>query len=445
MLPILPILLLLALVASAQQYTTMANYASYMSAYFALQSKNSLAPKFSEINPAPTEIAKAAATAVSSSFKNKPVVKGRAFDKFYQVWLENTDKEKAEAQPDLAELQKKGITLTNYWGLTHPSEPNYVGVVGGDYFGIFDGSFLRIPERVSTVVDLLDSKNISWAEYQEHMPYSGFEGLNYSRQTDYASDYVRRHNPLIIYDSIVSNPVNLGYIKNYTEFEKDVKANDLPQWAFITPNITNDGHDTDVSFAGKYVHNWLKPLLNNSAFFNDNLIILTFDENETSSKPNTVLAILLGGAIPDHLKGTTDSTFYDHYSNLATVQANWELPHLGRNDVNANVFQFVADQLNIENRNVSTEGMFRNASDSGYFSDENFAIPVPDLKAVGISGNRILPKIAELWRQSNSIVSNSSTFGNGTVSVTPSVNTNGAALVTLPGAALVGFLAALVI
>ncbi|KAG5366394.1 putative acid phosphatase [Yarrowia sp. B02] len=447
---------LFALVAGVSAQTTASN--DYV-AYDEIVSKATRAASFSTIDPKPTEIAKAAETAVSHSFKDKPVVKGKAFDKFYQVWLENTDKWKAQDEPGLVELQKQGITLTNYWALTHPSMPNYVGSVGGDYFGIFDDAFVRVPENVSTVVDLLDSKNISWAEYQEHQPYTGFQGMNYSRQSDYAPDYVRKHNPLIIYDSVVANPHNLGYIKNYTEFDKDVKNNDLPQWAFITPNMTNDGHDTDISFSGQYVTNWIKPLLNNTDFFNDNLVIITFDENETYEKPNSIFAVLLGGAIPEELRGTTDNTFYDHYSNIATVEANWELPHLGRHDVNANVFQFVADKLNIKNHNVSTEGLYRNASEPGYFMDETLAIPVPDLTGTGTSGNKILPKIAEIWgkeKNTTSPYSNSTaatsgsaggaTAGNATVpTVVPSKEVNGATLATLSGAALVGAIGALLL
>ena len=444
---------LLAILAGVSAQTTAHN--DY-SAYDEIVSKATRTPKFSTINPKATDIAKAAETAVTNSFKDKPLVKGKVFDKFYQVWLENTDKWKARDQPDLVELQKQGITLTNYWGLTHPSEPNYVGVVGGDYFGIFDDAFLRIPENVSTVVDLLDSKNISWGEYQEHQPHTGFEGFNYSRQSDYANDYVRKHNPLVIYDSVVSEPHNLGYIKNYTEFNKDLKNDDLPQWAFFTPNMTNDGHDTDISVSGKYVTNWIKPLLNNTSFSKDSLIIITFDENETYKDQNSVFAILLGGAVPDHLRGTTDNTFYDHYSNLATVEANWELPHLGRHDVNANVFQFVADELKIQNKNVSTEGLYRNASEPGWFMDTNLDIPTPDLTATGISGNKILPKIAAVWGKSANSTSNSTaaatsgagaTGGSNTTSpsVIPSTNVNGATLVTLSGAALVGAVGALLL
>ena len=37
---------------------------------------------------------------------------------------------------NLKELQKLGISLTNYNAVTHPSEPNYIAAAGGDYFGL---------------------------------------------------------------------------------------------------------------------------------------------------------------------------------------------------------------------------------------------------------------------------------------------------------------------
>jgi len=94
-------------------------------------------------------------------------------------------------------LASMGITLTNYFAVTHPSEPNYVASVGGDYFGIGDDSLHNIPIEVATVVDILEAAGISWGEYQEDMPYTGFTGFNYTNPaTDYV-DYVRKHNPLV--------------------------------------------------------------------------------------------------------------------------------------------------------------------------------------------------------------------------------------------------------
>lgn len=64
-------------------------------------------------------------------------------------------------------LAKQGITLSGYHAVTHPSEPNYVAAIGGDYFGMQNDDFNQIAKNVSTVIDLLEDKGISWAEYQE--------------------------------------------------------------------------------------------------------------------------------------------------------------------------------------------------------------------------------------------------------------------------------------
>jgi hypothetical protein len=53
-------------------------------------------------------------------------------------------------------------------------------------------------------------------------------------------------SPLISYDSISSDLDRLAKIKNFTMFDRDLKANKLPQWMFITPNMTNDGHDSSI-------------------------------------------------------------------------------------------------------------------------------------------------------------------------------------------------------
>ena len=90
-------------------------------------------------------------------------------------------------------MGSQGITLTNYHGVIHPSQPNYVAAVGGDTHGVKDSKHVyHIEPTVKTVVDLLDAKKISWGEYQEDMPYSGFEA-NWLNQENGKNDYVRKH------------------------------------------------------------------------------------------------------------------------------------------------------------------------------------------------------------------------------------------------------------
>jgi len=88
---------------------------------------------------------------------------------------------------------KKGITLENLFAVTHPSEPNYMAAVGGEYFGLDGDPFESIPSNVSSVVDLLENKGISWSLYQEDMPYSGYQGFSWVNQKTGANDYVRKH------------------------------------------------------------------------------------------------------------------------------------------------------------------------------------------------------------------------------------------------------------
>ena len=62
-----------------------------------------------------------------------------------------------------------------------------------DYFGLDGDAFNAVPQNVSTVVDLLEDKGISWGFYQEDQPYSGFQGFAWVNQQNGANDYVRKH------------------------------------------------------------------------------------------------------------------------------------------------------------------------------------------------------------------------------------------------------------
>jgi len=148
---------------------------------------------------------------------------------------------------------------------------------------------MRYPENVSTVVDLLETKGISWSEYQEHLPYAGYQGFYYKQQETLRNDYVRKHNPLILFDSVVNNDTRRLQIKSFKSFEEDLNKKTLPQWMFITPNMANDGHDTGIKYAGTWLKTFLEPLLKNNYFMNDTLLVITFDENDSSRDHNSRL------------------------------------------------------------------------------------------------------------------------------------------------------------
>ncbi|KAK6222919.1 hypothetical protein LQW54_000730 [Pestalotiopsis sp. IQ-011] len=276
----------------------------------------------------------AAAQATALTLSPTSSVAGTNFDRFVQIFLENQDFDIAAGDPNLAYLATQGILLDNYYSITHPSQPNYIAAAGASTHGVVLDNPTRIGADIETIVDLLEAGGVSWSLYQEDMPYSGFEG-DYVNQKTGANDYVRKHNPLMSYDSVTQDLNRLAKSKNFTLFNSDLAANTLPQWMFITPNMTNDGHDTDVSTAGNWARSFLTPLLDNDNFNTDKtLIVLTFDEAENYLLPNRVFTVLLGGAVAGK-EGTTDSTRYNHYSLTKTVEDNWSLGDLGENDVSA--------------------------------------------------------------------------------------------------------------
>ncbi|KAJ6615801.1 phosphoesterase family-domain-containing protein [Mycena sp. CBHHK59/15] len=347
-------------------------------------------------------------TANYTSFSNntlhgKTVVRGKAFNRIVQVWLENTDFATAASTPIFESLAEQGVLFTNYNAVTHPSEPNYVASIGGDFFGMHDDNMYHIPSNISTVIDLLEEKGISWATYQENMPADGYYGFSYTA-TNYGDRsaapytyYVRKHNPLIIYDSISQDPARATRIRNFNDFANDVVNGTLPQWVFVTPNMINDAHDTTIDFAASFLEYWLLPLLTDPRVNDEHtLILLTFDENETSAIQNTVFSLALGGAVPLKLRGTTDDTFYTHYSSLSTVQANWGLRSLGRQDTNvtlSNVFSFVAAKTGYKNVDVAEShiphfnltGVYSGALTSAAF----VPFAAPNLKAKGAGGGGV--------------------------------------------------------
>lgn len=234
-----------------------------------------------------------------------------------------------------------------------------------------------------------------------------------------ANDYVRKHNPVVIHDANTT-PARLQLQKNMTQFYRDLQFTELPQWMFITPNMTSDGHDSSATVAGTWARDLLEPLLTNRYFMEDTLVLITFDENHTYSKANRVFSILLGGAVDKAgLAGTTDDHFYNHYSQLSTVEANWKTHTLGRWDVGANVFGIVARKMHDEYKvwdavKSASPSVFLNSSYSGAFANKlGWApIPKPALKAKSSKTRRsVLPAVKLLWMK----VKGKSLYNNGAV------------------------------
>ncbi|RMJ23399.1 acid phosphatase [Aspergillus sp. HF37] len=329
-------------------------------------------------------------------------VEGLAFNRFVNIWLENVDYTTAAQDPNLSKLAEKGVLLNNYWAVTHPSEPNYCASAGGDTFGMDNDKVNEVPANVSTIADLFDTNGVTWGEYQEGMPSTGFQGRRWPPIGP--PNYVRKHNPLVLFDSVANDEDRLGLIKDFDNFYEDLHNQRLPQHMFITPNMTNDAHDTNITFAGAWTFDFLSELLENEYFTEDTLILLTFDESDTYEIENRVFSFLLGGAVPELMRGNTDDTFYTIYSVIASLSANWGLPSLGRWDCGANLFSFLAEKTGYINWEVETSNLFMNQTHPGPLSsgdtsgyEAKWPVPLTDSSIQCSAGHGILEAVSETY------------------------------------------------
>jgi hypothetical protein len=194
----------------------------------------------------------------------------------------------------------------------------------------------------------------------------------------------------------------LAKLLSFEDFKRDLAAGTVPQFVMMSPDMNNDGHNTTLSYATKWAHEFLLPMLKEGVFAEPTVIQLTYDESADYGKPNHIVSLILGEGIPQSLEGTEDNTFYTHYSVLATIENNWGLPNLGRYDVGANVFQFVADVTGYSNKDPPNAATVDNSvSYSGAFNNETsmqVAIPPPNLKLVGAGGLGVHDHIRMEWQ-----------------------------------------------
>lgn len=84
--------------------------------------------------------------------------------------------------PILNALAEDYGLATNYRGVADPSEPNYVAMLGGDFFGINSDDPYWFPGHTVSADNLmsqLEGAGRTWRGYFQNMPYPGYRGYCY--------------------------------------------------------------------------------------------------------------------------------------------------------------------------------------------------------------------------------------------------------------------------
>lgn len=130
--------------------------------------------------------------------------------------------------------------------MSHPSEPNYVALLGGNTFGVADD----YPFRMNTIdkpslISQLDKAGISWKAYLQALPYAGYQGICYPSKCNGSPDidplYVSKHYAIQNYTTSRntqdwSNQVPIERLK------ADLDEGDVPAFGYVIPDECHDEH-----------------------------------------------------------------------------------------------------------------------------------------------------------------------------------------------------------
>jgi phosphatidylinositol-3-phosphatase len=282
--------------------------------------------------------------------------------------------------PHINALAKQYGLATDYFGVTHDSEPNYVAAVGGSYFAVTntsspsntddssDNAYYCSPTSprpecagttgdhqidAPTIFSQLDAAGLSWKTYQQSIPSVGYQGLNYpAGVVPGAKDklYAAKHNPVLNFLSYWGpRPISASFTPNAaqqaaldkmvpdTQFTADLASGNVPSFSFIVPDQCHDMHGTASCPGGAalsqegdaYVGQTVDAIMASSTWQQgNNAIVITWDENDYSNLDcNTSVRVASNGCqvptivIANHgPRGVTYDVPANHYSLLLSIE-----------------------------------------------------------------------------------------------------------------------------
>lgn len=226
---------------------------------------------------------------------------------------ENHSFRQAGAQPYLASLARSGAVMTASYGVTHPSQPNYLALWSGSTHGVRSDSCPHDLGRAASLGGQLRTVGRSARAYAESLPRTGFTGCR-------SGAYVRKHNPLADF-AATANASSIRGLRSWPTGHYE----DLPSVSLVIPDLRNDMHDGSVARGDR----WLKRHLSGYAAWartHNSLLVVTFDEDDDSSR-NHVMTVLAG----EHVRaGVRSSQRISHVNLLHTIERAYGLKQLGR-------------------------------------------------------------------------------------------------------------------
>jgi acid phosphatase len=238
-----------------------------------------------------------------------------AFDHVLVVVMENHAYNTVRVLPYTASLISQNTAMSNSYGVSHPSQPNYLALWGASTMSVTNdvcpspGS----PYTTGNLGQACEAAGVTWKAYSEALPAAGSTVC-----TALTSSYTRKHDPWTDWSNLThTNEVP------FEQFAIDSAAHALPQLAYIVPNNCHNTHDCTPASGDTWLSTVMPGWLD--AVGPNGLVILTWDEDDNANA-NHILTVFAG---PGVKPGYVSSRAFTHYTLVRTLCAAFNLPAFG--------------------------------------------------------------------------------------------------------------------
>jgi phospholipase C len=281
------------------------------------------------------------------------------FQHVFVIMMENTSYTSLIGNsnaPFINSTAKKFGFAKSYFGVAHPSQPNYIAATSGSTNGVADDNDTTID--VPNIVDQLETHGRTWKGYMQSLSLCNGNLLAHACGNQL---YERKHNPFVSYKDVQMNPARMANIVDFSQFSTDLAHNKVPNYSWISPDQCNDMHgrastpsdpcdfsqvQSLIATGDAFLKSTVKAITNSQAWQNSNsAIFITWDESDfpfadtsgcCDANPgggHVVTLVLLS----ENETARTSSVAYNHYSMLSTVEGAWNLGCLAFTCDTANV------------------------------------------------------------------------------------------------------------
>jgi hypothetical protein len=210
--------------------------------------------------------------------------------KLLVVVLENRAASRVRREmPYLSSQARRYGQATRYYGVTHPSLPNYLTMAGGSTFHVRD-------DRRPSAHRLRGASVFGQALAHHRTATTYAEGMKVNCQQRNSGRYAVRHNPWAYFRSERAacrrHDLPAGTPAR-GPLHRDLAAGRLPTFSLLVPDVCNDAHDCSLARADRWLRSWLHQVKAGPDWRSGRLAVLvTFDEDDRSAH-NHVAAVLM--------------------------------------------------------------------------------------------------------------------------------------------------------